>query len=469
VQISQLKNKRVALWGWGREGRAAFHALRTHLPSLSLTLFCNKNEAELAQREAGVDLTIFTEVNGNTLAGFDIVIKSPGISAYATEALTAQEKGTRIIGGTRLWFGEQTIVDGYLAKTICITGTKGKSTTSALLAHLLRNGGYRTTLAGNIGLPLLEILDTQPPADYQVIELSSYQTRDVAASGVHPDIAVVLNIFPEHLDWHGSTQRYIDDKLSLLHEGKPRIAILNAADPLLRQLDLPHSRIIWFNQENTWHMRGQTVYYGLEPILDTKNLPLSGQHNRNNLCAVLAVLDALKLDAKKLASAAHHFQPLPHRLQILGQRDGLTWVNDSISTTPQATQAALDCFSENDVAVLVGGFDRGINWQNFAEYVKQQPPHSIITLGANGNYIYDLLKLLASNGHFQLYSADNLSQAVEQARITLKDRDNGLVLLSPGAPSFDAYHDYVQRGHHFAQLAGFNPDEISSISGLGVA
>jgi len=469
VRISQLENQRVTLWGWGREGRAAFHALHIRFPSLPLTLFCNKDEADLAKRETGNHLTVCAEVSGKLLANFDIVIKSPGISAYAPEALLAQTQGTQIIGGTQLWFGEQTAINGYLANTICITGTKGKSTTSALLAHLLRSGGYRTALAGNIGLPLLEILDTNPPPDYQVLELSSYQTRDVAVSGVRPEIAVVLNIFPEHLDWHGSQQSYIDDKLSLLHEGKPRIAILNAADPVLCQLSLPHSHIVWFNQEEGWHMRDKNVYRGAEPILDTSDLLLPGQHNHNNLCAVLAALEALKLNAKYLASAAQHFQPLPHRLQRLGQRDGLIWVNDSISTTPEATQAALDCFSEKNIAVLVGGFDRGINWQGFVEYIKHYPPYSVITLGANGNYIHDLLNSLADKGCFQLYSANNLSQAVEQARITLKEVDNGLVLLSPGAPSFDAYHDYVQRGRHFAQLAGFNPDDISTISGLGVA
>jgi len=469
VQISHLENQRVALWGWGREGRAAFHALHTRLPSLPLTLFCNKDEAALVQCETGTALNIFTRINNKALADFDIVIKSPGISAYAPEALFAQEYGTQIIGGTRLWFGEQSLVDGYLANTVCITGTKGKSTTCALLAHLLRSGGYRTALAGNIGLPLLEILDTQLSADYRVLELSSYQTRDVAASSVRPEIAVVLNIFPEHLDWHGSIHHYIDDKLSLLHEGKPRIAILNAKDPLLSQLSLPHSHIIWFNQEDGWHMHDQVVYRGSEMILDTRSLPLFGQHNRNNLCAVLAVLDALKLDGKKLAPAASYFQSLPHRLQLLGQRDGIIWVNDSISTTPQATQAALDCFGEKNIVLLVGGFDRGLNWQDFADYVKQHPPHSIITLGVNGKYIYDLLKPLAEKRYIQLYFANNLSQAIQQARIILKDLNNGLVLLSPGAPSFDAYHDYVQRGRHFAQLAGFNPDNISAISGLGVA
>ena len=132
-----------------------------------------------------------------------MVVKSPGISPYRAERSRPPRSGTRFIGGTALWFAEHA---GAMASrsTICVTGTKGKSTTTALLAHLLRAGGHRTALAGNIGLPLLELLDAEPPPEYWAIELSSYQTGDVAASGVRPDVAVVLNVFPEHLDWHGA-------------------------------------------------------------------------------------------------------------------------------------------------------------------------------------------------------------------------------------------------------------------------
>ncbi|ODU47259.1 MAG: UDP-N-acetylmuramoylalanine--D-glutamate ligase [Lysobacteraceae bacterium SCN 69-123] len=468
MRISQLEGKRVALWGWGREGRAAFHALRERLPGLPLTLFCPQAEAAAAHAESAGALRVESAVTGEALARFDVVVKSPGISPYTPEALQAQAQGTQFIGGTSLWFSEHARADGRLPDTVCVTGTKGKSTTTSLLAHLLRAAGHRTGLAGNIGLPLLEVLDPQPAPEYWAVELSSYQTGEVARSGARPDVAVVLNIFPEHLDWHGSEQRYIDDKLALVTAGHPRVAVLNAADAHLRALQLPHSQVVWFNQPAGWHMVGEVVHRGAQPVFDTSDTPLPGRHNRGNLCAVLAALEALGLDAVALAPAVRSFRPLPNRLQLLGERDGVRWVNDSISTTPHASLAALDCFAGQRIALLVGGHDRGVDWHDFAAHMRDNAPLEIVTMGANGPRIHALLQPLADAGRFGLHAAGDLPHAVEQARAALGGQ-GGVVLLSPGAPSFGAYRDYVARGRHFAELAGFDPDSISAIPGLGVA
>ncbi|KRG81366.1 UDP-N-acetylmuramoyl-L-alanyl-D-glutamate synthetase, partial [Stenotrophomonas acidaminiphila] len=405
MRISQLEGKRVALWGWGREGRAAFHALRERLPGLPLTLFCPQAEAAAACAESAGALQVESAVTGEALARFDVVVKSPGISPYTPEALQAQARGTQFIGGTSLWFSEHARADGRLPDTVCVTGTKGKSTTTSLLAHLLRAAGHRTGLAGNIGLPLLEVLDPQPAPEYWAVELSSYQTGEVARSGARPDVAVVLNIFPEHLDWHGSEQRYIDDKLALVTAGHPRVAVLNAADAHLRALQLPHSQVVWFNQPAGWHMVGEVVHRGAQPVFDTSDTPLPGRHNRGNLCAVLAALEALGLDAVALAPAVRGFRPLPNRLQLLGERDGVRWVNDSISTTPHASLAALDCFAGQRIALLVGGHDRGVDWHDFAAHMRDNAPLEIVTMGANGPRIHALLQPLADAGRFGLHAA----------------------------------------------------------------
>ncbi|MBD9535077.1 UDP-N-acetylmuramoyl-L-alanine--D-glutamate ligase [Stenotrophomonas sp. STM01] len=467
MRISQLDGKRVALWGWGREGRAAFAVLRQRLPRLSLTLFCPLAEAEQARAETAGALQVETDITGAALSRFEVVIKSPGISPYTPAAQQASAQGTQFIGGTSLWFSEHADADGNLPNTVCVTGTKGKSTTTSLLAHLLRAAGHRTGLVGNIGLPLLEVLDPQPAPDYWAVELSSYQTGEVARSGARPDVAIVLNLFPEHLDWHGSEQRYIDDKLSLVTGGHPRVAVLNAADEHLRALQLPHSQIVWFNQPEGWHMVGEVVHRGAQPVFDTSNTPLPGRHNRGNLCAVLAALEAMGLDAMALAPAVQGFRPLPNRLQTLGERDGLRWVNDSISTTPHASLAALDCFAGQRIALLVGGHDRGVDWHDFAAHMRDDAPVEIVTMGANGPRIHALLQPLADEGRFGLHAGGDLPHAVELARDALGTQ-GGVVLLSPGAPSFGAYKDYVARGRHFAELAGFDPDLISAIPGLGV-
>lgn len=467
MRISRLEGRKTALWGWGREGRAAYRAIRARLPHQPLTLFCGVEEAADAQALGDAGLSVETVADAERLAGFDVVVKSPGISPYLPAAVDAAKRGTRFIGGTTLWFGAHDDGTGTANGTVCVTGTKGKSTTTSLLAHLLRADGHVTALAGNIGLPLLEVLDPQPAPEYWAIELSSYQTGDVGESGVRPEVAVVLNVFPEHLDWHGSHERYVADKLRLLTQARPRTAVLNANDPLLSTLQLPDSAIRWFGREDGWHLRGDALYRGDAFVMDTLPLPLPGRHNRGNLCAVLTAIEALGLDAAALAPHAATFRPLPHRLQTLGVRDGIAYVNDSISTTPHASLAALDVFRDRRIALLIGGHDRGLPWEAFVEAMRQCAPRAIVTMGQNGPRIHDLLAPLAQQGRFLLKPARDLSEAMQHAREALVGE--GVVLLSPGAPSFGAYRDYVARGRHFAELAGFDPDSISAIPGLGIA
>ena len=467
--IASLDGRKVALWGWGREGRAAYHAIRARLPSLPLTLFCSATEAVEAMALHDAHLVADADVSAERLSAFDVVVKSPGISPYKPEAVAAAEQGTRFIGGTALWFAEHAGDDGIAANAICVTGTKGKSTTTALLAHLLRAGGHVTALVGNIGLPLLEALEPDIAPEFWAIELSSYQTGDVAQSGVRPQVAIALNIFPEHLDWHGSHERYVEDKLKLVTQARPRIAVLNANDQRLAKLGatLTDSEVRWFGNCEGWHLREDDLHRGDAFVMDTRALPLPGRHNRGNLCAVLTAIEALGLDAVPLAPHATTFRPLPNRLQTVGLRDGITYVNDSISTTPHASLAALDCFASRRVAILIGGHDRGLPWEDFAEAMSTQAPLAIVTMGQNGPRIHALLEPVAAQGGFALSAASDLADAMAQARAALGG--DGVVLLSPGAPSFGAYRDYVARGRHFAELAGFDPDTISTIPGLGVA
>jgi UDP-N-acetylmuramoylalanine--D-glutamate ligase len=481
VRISELDGCRVALWGWGRESRAAHAALRTRLPALALTAICSAAEAEVVRALGDPLLQASLQADADALCAFDVVVKSPGISPYRPEVAAAVACGTRFIGGSALWFSENPD-----ARTICVTGTKGKSTTTALIAHLLRARGQRTALAGNIGMPLLELLDqsqldpsrsqasTQPGLQqglFWAIELSSYQTRDVAQSGVRPDVAVGLNVYPEHLDWHGSETRYVADKLALFTEGRPRIAVLNALDPTLAALGLAESRIptmevSWFNTANGWHLRDALLHCGDTLIMDTTGIPLPGRHNLWNLCAALAAIDAIGVDARALAVHALTFQPLPHRLQLLGERNGVRYVNDSISTTPHASLAALDSLPDQKVAIIVGGYDRGLDWAPFLIRMLELPAQAVITMGQNGPRIHDSLQEMADAGVLQLRAACDMDDAVALARKALSD--GGTVLLSPGAPSFGTYTDYAERGRDFAAQAGFDPDAISRIPGLGI-
>jgi UDP-N-acetylmuramoylalanine--D-glutamate ligase len=296
-----------------------------------------------------------------------------------------------------------------------------------------------------------------------VIELSSFQAREA----VRPDVAVVLNFFPEHLDWHGTPERYFEDKMALVTEGAPRVAVLNALDPRMGELAVPEgTHVAWFNHEAGWHVREDSIWREDQKVLDGRRLPLPGRHNRVNLCAALAAVEAFGLDARPLALAATTFRPLPHRLLSLATSDGIEYVHDSISTTPHASLAALDCHRGRRVAILVGGFDRGIDWGAFAERMAVEPPRAVVTFGQNGPRIHELLRPLAQGGRFALLEAAEMEDAVRLARNAVETE--GVVLLSPGAPSFPRYRDYTERGKHFAKVAGFDPEQISAIPGLGL-
>jgi UDP-N-acetylmuramoylalanine--D-glutamate ligase len=432
------------------------------LPTLAVAAVCSEAESDGVLAIGDPLLQPSLQVDADALSSFEVVIKSPGISPYSADVEQAVASGTRFVGGTALWFAEHTD-----ARTVCVTGTKGKSTTTALIAHLLRAGGHRTALAGNIGMPLLELLDPPQPPEFWTIELSSYQTRDVPAAGVQPGVAVALNVYPEHLDWHGSEARYVADKLALFTEARPRIAVLNALDATLAALELPGLDVRWFNAADGWHLRDTALHHGGEHVMDTGGIPLPGRHNLWNLCAALAAIDALGIDARALAAHAMDFVPLPHRLQPLGERDGMHYVNDSISTTPHASLAALDCHANDKVAILVGGYDRGVDWSPFVERMRTRPAHAVITMGQNGPRIRAMLKSLDDSGTLVLRSAHDMAEAIALARAALPE--GGTILLSPGAPSFGVYTDYTARGRDFAARAGFDPDIVSRIPGLGIA
>ena len=451
MRIADLADRDVAVWGFGREGRAALAALRSRLPQSRFKVFCSEAEA------AGLsdtDDAITATPDAAALSAFDVVIKSPGISAYRPEIIEAQHNGTLFTSGTALWFAEHPD-----ARVIAVTGTKGKSTVTALIAHFLRALGRRTALAGNIGLPLLELLDPPSLPDWWVVELSSFQTR--AAPRV--EIGVVNNLYEEHLDWHGTRERYAADKLALAHAA--RTLVVNALQPELVTRTSTHAHRATFGDAAGWHVRNGAIFRASQRVVDIADLPLPGEHNALNVCAALTASEAAGEDALTALQSIGTFRALPHRLQTLGERDGFTWIDDSIATTPQATLEALASLAGRAVTVLVGGHDRGLDWHAFADAVRRDPPHAIVTMGANGARIAGVLREAA--GDYRLRSTNALADAVAVAREITPQ--GGVILLSPGAPSFDQFHDYVERGRAFAERGGFDPDVLGDIAGIGIA
>ncbi len=486
MRISALEGCATAVWGYGREGRAALRALLSELPAQRFALICSADEAQAARAEFAERIDVHAgEPSLELLRRFEWILKSPGISPYRGIAAEALAASVRFSSGTALWFGEHLARDPQVP-VICITGSKGKSTTTALVAHLLRASGRRVALAGNIGLPLLELLLpaapegsegrsvqreplASPPIDAYVVELSSYQAGDAIA----PDVAMLLNLYPEHLDWHGSEARYFDDKCALVERVGAKRVVLNAENPTLVQRFGARRDALWFGTPQGWHFEATSgaICRGSERVFDAAELPLPGAHNARNLCAALAAIEALGIDAGPLAQYARSFTPLPHRLQPLGVRAGRLYVNDSISTTPHASLAALAHYRSRRVAILVGGHDRGLDWSDFVEAMRTQPPAVIVCMGENGPRIARALRESDASG-FELLEARDLPSAVATAEAALDAQsdssDRGVLLMSPGAPSFGEFHDYAERGRRFAALTGFDAEALGQIEGLGL-
>ena len=461
MNFREMEHSRVAILGAGREGRAVWRQFRRRYPNKPLSLFSESavEEEFLQQLNPAIDTLHIGPLDVAKLRPFDWLVRSAGISVYRDELVRLRSEGRRFTTATNLWFAAN---PG--AKTICISGTMGKSTTAALIAHLLSWAGIKVCLAGNIGRPMLDCEGENP--DWWVIELSSYQISDLEAK---PDVAVLLNISEEHLDWHQGIEHYKADKLKLVQLACGGRIIANYSDHVLSESLENHPGIGWFNKIGTWQAGKTSVFrqfdetaeqqgsgYGLSTISQSHvaaPVTLPGEHNMQNLAAALSVVDTLGLDVPRLDEALLSFSGLPYRLQTLGERAGIRYINDSISTTPVSVSAALETVGHKDVVLLLGGMDRGLDWSGFARDVLDRTPYAIITLPDNGQKIFDCLKAAGVEPEGDLHASAGLREAVNLAQKLVPE--SGCVLLSPGAPSFPHFRDYEDRGEQFRKLAGF--------------
>ena len=461
MRLSEIEYPRVAILGMGREGQAVWRHIRRRYPDKPLSLFSESviDEQFAQQLNPSIDEIHIGMFDVTALSQFDLLVRSAGISIYREELTQLRSKGVRFTTASNLWFAENSE-----AKTICITGTLGKSTTSSLIAHLLGRAGVKACLAGNIGRPMLDCEDEA--VDWWVIELSSYQISDLVAK---PDIAVLLNIREEHLDWHRGFENYKADKLKIAQLAYAGTVIANFSDPVLTENLRNFPGISWFNKTGTWQA-GETGVFrqsvhpdqqlgsGYEAPAIHQNhadapVSLPGEHNMQNLAAALTVLDVLGLDCPRLDEALSSFSGLPHRLQHMGVKNGIRYVNDSISTTPDSVKAALKTIGSQDTVLLLGGMDRGLDWSGFAADVSDHSPFAIITMPDNGQNIYDCLKAAGVEPDGGLHASSGLKEAVALAEELVPEM--GCILLSPGAPSYPHYRDYEDRGRQFANYSGF--------------
>jgi UDP-N-acetylmuramoyl-L-alanine---L-glutamate ligase len=451
MRARDIEGQRVAVWGLGREGRAAIAFLRQYHPNLPLLVLDDVADGRAPDSlGGGIEYAFGADRIAQALESVDLIVKSPGVSLYRREIQSARAAGAQFTSLLNLWFAERLDLT-----TICVTGTKGKSTTASLIAHMLTKLGRRVALVGNIGIPITGI--DKAAVEVAVIEVSSYQAADF--DGLC-DIAVLTSLYPEHIDWHLSVDNYFRDKINLLNRSRRRVIHRATAHIVERVAAGAPAPQDFFADEQRIHCCGTEILDGGAVIGQVRNPYLARRHNLSNLCAALTVAKSLDIDPAAALDAAVGFRGLPHRQQELGEIGGVLFVDDSISTIPESTFAALAVYAGRDVTVILGGHDRGIEYGKLAEKAVAGAAKAVICLGNSGERIYSLARAAASrldDVTCKIYRARSMADAVAYAR--KMTQPGGVVLLSPAAPSYGQYRDYIERGRDFAAKAGFGvPD-----------
>jgi UDP-N-acetylmuramoyl-L-alanine---L-glutamate ligase len=432
ISWSALADASVGVWGLGVEGQASVRRLR----SMGRAPVLVDDEPASAPLDG---LEVLPTGSGGlaALAACDVVVKSPGISRYRPEVAQLEEAGVAVCGGLGLFMAE-----ADPTRVVCITGTKGKSTTTALAVHLLNGLGSRSRAGGNIGHPPWDP-SPEPAPDYWIVETSSFQVPDLHNG---PRVVAVTSLSPDHLDWHGTVARYYADKLSLCTKPGVTLALADGTDDELRA----HSGLLGP------HLRWVT---GAEVERDAAwsgALGLTGPHNARNASLARAVLEGLGIpgadDADRLAEAAQGFSGLPSRCRSLGSVGAVEFVDDGLSTNVLPAQAALEAFADRPVALLVGGHDRGLDYAPLGRTIARRgAPTLVVTMPDNGPRIGRAVREAMTAGPVEVIDAASLQAAVEIAFEWA--RPGGVVLLSPAAPSFGRFADYRERSAAFAEAA----------------
>jgi len=456
VRFSELEGAQIGVWGAGREIRSFAAQLHSRVPSARIVvvasddpLSADMSSADVLEALTAPDARIVSGDDAVTaLATCDLVVRSPGVSVHRPELRELSARGMPITTATSLWLAE---VNG--SGVIGITGTKGKSTTATLVAHLARSAGRTVELAGNIGVPALDLLD-RPSSDLTVVELSSYQIADMA---VGPELAVVTNLHQEHIDWHGSAESYRSDKLRILSLGGVRATVLNGRDEQLRAVAHEALAPSFYGVPEGWDVTAEGIAFKGGLVAPIADVPLRGEHNALNLCAALTAIDALGIPRPPLPDALRGITSLPHRLEVVAEHDGVIWVDDSISTTPESTLAALASFPGHEIILVGGGQDRDQDYSALGRMLAQRDA-IVLGLPVTGSRLVAAARQ-AGMADARAVEVDDMETAIGLARTFA--RSGAAVLLSPAAPSYNTYRNFEERARHFRALI----DEILGVSG----
>jgi len=460
--IERYTGKSILILGFGREGMSTYHLFKQLKCDIKLYIMDQNDKAVYDYLENQLDVTtrvIPTEDYLKGIDGFDIIFKTPGLPGYLLKHLSV----TKITSQSELFME-------YLGKRcIGITGTKGKSTTSSVIAYILEQGGLKTKLVGNIGYPALESLLDDDGEIIYVYEMSSFQTEFLQ---VGPTIGVILNLFEEHLNNYEGYEAYQQSKLQLfkakVDKPKDQLLIYGCDNHVLlnkiKELREIHNNrnyksIGHFHKnrlaDSGYFIENETIIYinennKKEIIANTDfSRKILGEHNLLNSLVAFIVVDKfndeglLNMSREEVVRLLGDFKGLPHRLEDVGINGGIHFYNDSISTIPEATIKAIEAI-ENLGSLIIGGFDRKINYQPLASYLDQLEDVVIICLPITGHKVKHLMKKKSN-----VYIVKDMVEAILTAyKYTEKGKG---CLLSPAASSYNQYKNFEERGDHFVE------------------
>lgn len=448
-----IKNKRVAIIGLG----VSNIPLIDHLYNLgaNITLFNNKPIDKLDSNildkiyEKKLDYS-FGENYLSKLVGFDVIFRSPSCRPDLPEIEKEVGRGAVLTSEIEL------VLEMCPGTTIGVTGSDGKTTTTSLIYEILKEENLNCYLGGNIGIPLFTKIADMKPEDFVVLELSSFQLMTM---NVSPDIAVVTNISPNHLDIHKSYEEYIQAKANIFkYQDENNLLILNHDNEITKEFSkVANSKVIYFSSKEKLD-NGLILDKGIikecenglrRHLVNTKDIKLKGVHNSENICAAIAATSKI-VSIESQIRAVSNFSGVNHRLEFVKEMDGAKWYNDSIASSPTRTIAGLNSFDEN-IVLIAGGYDKHLDYTPLAEPVVKKV-NNLILLGQTSEKIYDAVRteLIGKEKKINIYKVNTLEEAVAKAREVSGKGD--VVLFSPASASFDMFKNFEERGNTFKNL-----------------
>lgn len=393
------------------------------------------------------------EYNLSRLNGFDIIFRSPSVLPTREELVTAANKGAIITSEIEM------VLKLAPCKIIGVTGTEGKTTTTSIIYEILKSSGKNCFLGGNIGKPIFTEIKNMKPEDIVVLELSSFQLMGMEVS---PDISVVTNMYPDHLNIHSSYEEYQQAKKNIfLHQNENGVVILNYDNEITRKFaDEVKSNLVYFSSLQklkngyVYDRKDETIKRYAngksENILKKQEIKLRGIHNYENICAALAATASI-VDEKSQIKAIKEFNGVEHRLEFVRELNGVKYYNDSIGTSPASTIAGLNAFDEN-IILLAGGSDKGLDYTEIGETIAKKVRVLLLT-GPTAEKIENATKLAmnkAGKETVEIIHCKDLQEAVSMANEKAKSGE--IVLMSPASASFDAFKNFIERGIKFKEF-----------------